>query len=127
LAAQAPNDASLRRLYERHSWSALRDAVAGRAAPALYSGAAASALNQTVEAEKTRVRADLLAIAVQNVERRLNAMPSFLALVRQIRRSSLERRLHAAAREFSRRGKPWTSVYTTAFIATNPLKAPHLL
>jgi hypothetical protein len=29
------------------------------------------------------VRADLLAIAAQNVERRLNAMPSFLALVRQ--------------------------------------------
>jgi hypothetical protein len=73
------------------------------------------------------VRADVLAIAAQNVGRRLNAMPSFLALVRQIRRSSLENRVHAAAWEFSRRGRPWTSVYTATFIATNPLKAPHLL
>src|SRR5262249_11327364 len=64
----------------------------------------------------TRVRADLLAIAAQNVERRLNPMPSFLALVRQIRRSSLENRVHAPAWEFSRRGKPWTSVYTTTLL-----------
>jgi transposase len=97
----------------------------------ISSVASASAMTSgrtsTRRSSHTRVRADLLAIAAQNVERRLNAMPSFLALGRQIRRSSLEDRLHAAAWEFSRRGKPWTSVYTTAFIATNPLKAPHLL
>jgi hypothetical protein len=45
------------------------------------------------------VRADLLAIAAQNVERRLKPMPSFPALVRQIRRSSLENHVHAAAWE----------------------------
>jgi hypothetical protein len=41
----------------------------------------------------------LLAIAAPNVERRLKPMPSFPALVRQIRRSSLERRVHATAWE----------------------------
>ena len=57
LVAQAPNETSLRRLYERHSWFELRDAVAGKAPPALYSGAVASAFNRTAQAEKDLTRA----------------------------------------------------------------------
>jgi hypothetical protein len=45
------------------------------------------------------VRVDLLAIAAPNVERRLKPMPPSPALVRQIRRSSLDNRVHAAAWE----------------------------
>jgi Aspartyl protease len=52
VVAQAPNDTSLRRLYERHSWFELRDAVAGKTVPSLYSGAVASAFNRTADAER---------------------------------------------------------------------------
>jgi hypothetical protein len=72
------------------------------------------------------VRADLLAIAAQNVERRLNAMPSFLALFAKyavLLWKIASMRLLGS----SPGGQALTSVYTTAFIATNPLKAPHLL
>ena len=57
VVAQAPNDASLQGLYERHSWFELRNAVAGKTVPALYSGAVASAFNRTADAERYLNRA----------------------------------------------------------------------
>ena len=57
VVAQAPTNTSLERLYQRHSWFELRDAVAGKSAPALYSGAVASAFNRTADAEKYLNRA----------------------------------------------------------------------
>jgi aspartyl protease len=57
VVAQTPEDASLQRLYERHSWFELRDAVAGKPVPALYSGAVASAFNRTADAERYLKRA----------------------------------------------------------------------
>lgn len=57
VVAQAPNDSSLQRLYERHSWFELRDAVADKTVPPLYSGAVASAFNRTADAERYLNRA----------------------------------------------------------------------
>jgi len=55
--AQAPKGLSLQQLYERHRWFELRDAIAGRAVPALYAGAVASAFNRTRDAENLLKRA----------------------------------------------------------------------
>jgi hypothetical protein len=55
--AQAPNDASLQQLYERHNWFELRDALAEKTAPALYAGAVASAFNRTADADRYLNRA----------------------------------------------------------------------
>jgi hypothetical protein len=55
--AQAPKELSLQQLYERHRWFELRDAIAGRAVPALYAGAVASAFNHTRDAENLLKRA----------------------------------------------------------------------
>ena len=57
VVAQAPKELSLQQLYERHSWFELRDAIAGRAVPALYAGAVASAFNRTRDAENLLKRA----------------------------------------------------------------------
>jgi hypothetical protein len=57
VVVQAPNERFLQELYERHSWFDLRDAVAGKAVPALYSGAVASAFNRTGDAESYLNRA----------------------------------------------------------------------
>jgi hypothetical protein len=51
------HDVSLQQLYERHSWFELRDALAGRSAPALYAGGVASAFNRTRDAETLLNRA----------------------------------------------------------------------
>jgi aspartyl protease len=50
--AQTPSDASLKQLYDRHSWFELRDAAQGKNVPALYLGAVASAFNRVKDAEK---------------------------------------------------------------------------
>ena len=55
--AQAPKGLSLQQLYERHRWFELRDAIAGRAVPALYAGAVASAFNRSRDAEDLLKRA----------------------------------------------------------------------
>lgn len=55
--AQTPDDMSLQRLYERHRWFELREAVAGKRVPALYLGAVASAFNRTADAETYLERA----------------------------------------------------------------------
>ncbi len=55
--AQSPKDLSLRHLYDRHSWFELREAIAGRTVPALYTGAVASAFNRTRDAERYLNRA----------------------------------------------------------------------
>ncbi len=57
VVAQAPDDTTLQRLYERHSWFELRDAIAGKTVAALYSGAVASAFNRTSDAERYLTRA----------------------------------------------------------------------
>jgi hypothetical protein len=57
VVAQAPKELSLQQLYERHSWFELRDAIAGRAVPAVYAGAVASAFNRTHDAENLLKRA----------------------------------------------------------------------
>ena len=57
VVAQTPKELSLQQLYERHSWFELRDAIAGRAVPALYAGAVASAFNRTRDAENLFKRA----------------------------------------------------------------------
>jgi hypothetical protein len=50
-AVAQPNDPSLQELYERHRWFELRDAIAGRKVPPLYTGAVAAAFNRR-DAEK---------------------------------------------------------------------------
>jgi Aspartyl protease len=57
VVAQSPKELSLQQLYERHSWFELRDAIAGRAVPALYAGTVASAFNRTRDAENLLKRA----------------------------------------------------------------------
>jgi aspartyl protease len=57
VVAQAPKEPSLQQLYERHSWFELRDAISGRAVPALYAGAVASAFNRPRDAENLLKRA----------------------------------------------------------------------
>jgi hypothetical protein len=57
VVAQVPKEVSLQQLYERHSWFELRDAIAGRAVPALYAGAVASAFNRSRDAENLLKRA----------------------------------------------------------------------
>jgi hypothetical protein len=54
--AQRP-EASLDPLYKSHRWFELRDAIAGREVPPKYSGAVASAFNQTRDAERLLSRA----------------------------------------------------------------------
>ena len=56
-AAQSPDHTFLRQIYERHSWFELRDAVAGKTVPPLYSGAIASAFNRSADAERHLHRA----------------------------------------------------------------------
>ena len=51
-AAQAPDAAALRRLYDTNSWFELREAVEGTNKAPLYKGAVAAAFNHVVEAEK---------------------------------------------------------------------------
>jgi hypothetical protein len=55
--AQAPKAPSLQQLYEQHRWFELRDAIAGKPAPALYAGAVASAFNHSRDAETLLKRA----------------------------------------------------------------------
>jgi hypothetical protein len=55
--AQTPNDASLKELYDRHSWFELRDAAQSKNVAALYLGAVASAFNHVKNAEKYLNRA----------------------------------------------------------------------
>jgi hypothetical protein len=50
-AVAQPNDPSLQELYERHRWFELRDAIAGRTVPPLYTGAVAAAFSRR-DAEK---------------------------------------------------------------------------
>src|SRR5258708_6380974 len=56
-AAQTPRDASLKQMYDTHSWFELRDAARGKNLPALYLGAIASAFNRVQDAEKHLNRA----------------------------------------------------------------------
>jgi hypothetical protein len=52
LAAQSGASASIENLYLTHRWFELRDAIAGRTVPPLYSGAVAAAFNRDADAER---------------------------------------------------------------------------
>jgi hypothetical protein len=55
--AQRLSDRSLQNLYDGHRWFELRDAIAGKSVPPLYSGAVASAFSQVADAERYLNRA----------------------------------------------------------------------
>jgi hypothetical protein len=55
--AETRQATSPQELYEQHRWFELRDAVAGKSAPALYLGAVASAFNRPADAERYLDRA----------------------------------------------------------------------
>jgi clan AA aspartic protease (TIGR02281 family) len=57
VVAQTPRDASLKQMYDTHSWFELRDAARDKNLPALYLGAIASAFNRVQDAEKHLNRA----------------------------------------------------------------------
>jgi predicted aspartyl protease len=52
LAAQSGANASMENLYLTHRWFELRDAIAGKPVPPLYSGAVATAFNRDADAER---------------------------------------------------------------------------
>ena len=48
---QGAQTEDVKALYDSHQWFELRDALAGKSAPALYRGAVAAAFNRIAEAE----------------------------------------------------------------------------
>jgi hypothetical protein len=83
--AQAQHAASPQELYEQHRWFELRDAVAGKTAPALYLGAVASAFNRPADAERDLNRAIREASTIETAN---DAREALMNLYMRLGRSS---------------------------------------